>query len=87
MPELENPSDFSLPNPGFHSSFTVTLPFLPVTDDNVPLGVVIEKFLFCAIYSPSILQCGNPPNLLSDQDNTLQRLNRTSFRSAGLSIS
>ena len=65
----------------------VTLPFASAEVNTLPRGVVIRNSFFCAIYSPSILQCGNPPNRLSDQDNTLQCLNRTSFRSAGLSIS
>ena len=67
--------------------FNLHNPFASAEVNTLPRGVVIRNSFFCAIYSPSILQCGNPPNRLSDQDNTLQCLNRTSFRSAGLSIS
>ena len=84
---FEKLSAFRCANPGAHSIFAVTLPFASAEVNTLPRGVVIRNSFFCAIYSPSILQCGNPPNRLSDQDNTLQCLNRTSFRSAGLSIS
>lgn len=84
---FEKLSAFRCANPGAHSIFAVTLPFASAEVNTLPRGVVIRNSFFCAIYSPSILQCGNPPNRLSDQDNTLQCLNRTSFRSADLSIS